>query len=92
MTAKPKVDNLVEAERYFQQGLSLEETGAPIQDAMAAYEKAIDLNPNAAGALVNLGTILFPRSEAEESGDLLYAGGGGGSALSAGAFQYRQSV
>jgi tetratricopeptide (TPR) repeat protein len=58
-TVKPKVDPLVESEHYFQQGLTLEETGAPIAEAMAAYEKAIELNPQAAGALVNLGTIFF---------------------------------
>jgi tetratricopeptide (TPR) repeat protein len=48
-----------EAEHWFQQGLSLEESGAPVQDSIAAYEKAIELNPSAAGALVNLGTIYF---------------------------------
>jgi tetratricopeptide (TPR) repeat protein len=57
--AKPKLDSVAEAENYFQQGLTLEETGAPIAESMAAYEKAIELNPNAAGALVNLGTIFF---------------------------------
>jgi len=57
--ARPKVDASVEAEQYFQRGLALEETGAPVVEAMAAYEKAIELNPNAAGALVNLGTIYF---------------------------------
>ncbi len=57
--AKPKTDPVVEAEGYFQQGLTLEETGAPVTQAIAAYEKAIEVNPNAAGALVNLGTIYF---------------------------------
>ncbi len=57
--SKPKIDPLVESEHYFQQGLTLEETGAPILEAMTAYEKAIELNPQAAGALVNLGTIYF---------------------------------
>lgn len=47
------------SEDWFQRGLSLEETGAPIQDAIAAYTKAIESNPNASGALVNLGTIAF---------------------------------
>jgi tetratricopeptide (TPR) repeat protein len=57
--SRPKADPAVEAENYFQQGLALEETGAPIVEAIAAYEKAIELNPSAAGALVNLGTIFF---------------------------------
>lgn len=56
---KPQVDQSAEAENHFQQGLSLEETGAPPKQAIAAYEKAIALNPTAAGALVNLGTIYF---------------------------------
>jgi tetratricopeptide (TPR) repeat protein len=48
-----------EAEQWFQRGLTLEETGAPPDQALEAYRKAIELNPNAAGALVNLGTIAF---------------------------------
>lgn len=48
-----------EAEVWFQRGLTLEETGAPIGQAIEAYSKAIELNPEAAGALVNLGTIYF---------------------------------
>ncbi len=57
---KPKPDtSAADAEHWFQRGLALEETGAPIVEAMGAYEKAIELNPAAAGALVNLGTIYF---------------------------------
>jgi tetratricopeptide (TPR) repeat protein len=47
------------AEHWFQRGLALEETGAPVEEAVAAYRKAIAANPNASGALVNLGTISF---------------------------------
>jgi tetratricopeptide (TPR) repeat protein len=47
------------AEHWFQRGLALEETGAPIEEALDAYKRAIEANPNAAGALVNLGTIAF---------------------------------
>jgi len=47
------------AEHWFQRGLALEETGAPVEEAAAAYRKAIEANPNASGALVNLGTIAF---------------------------------
>ena len=58
-----------ESETWFQKGLTLEETGAPVADAVAAYRKAIELNPNAAGALVNLGTIHFRmRKMAEAEG------------------------
>jgi tetratricopeptide (TPR) repeat protein len=48
-----------EADEWFQRGLEVEQTGGPIQDAIAAYTKAVALNPKAAGALVNLGTIYF---------------------------------
>jgi tetratricopeptide (TPR) repeat protein len=56
--ASPKLA-VNEAEQWFQRGLTLEETGAPPDQALEAYRKAIELNPNAAGALVNLGTIAF---------------------------------
>jgi tetratricopeptide (TPR) repeat protein len=47
------------AEHWFQRGLDLEATGAPPQEIIDAYEKAIELDPGSAGALVNLGTIYF---------------------------------
>jgi tetratricopeptide (TPR) repeat protein len=56
---KARVDSAADAENWFQQGLSLEETGAPIREAIEAYQRAIEVNPLAAGALVNLGTIYF---------------------------------
>jgi tetratricopeptide (TPR) repeat protein len=62
--AKPEKQNptaLRESESWFQKGLELEETGAPADEAMAAYRKVLELNPGAAGALVNLGTIYYKR-------------------------------
>ena len=56
-----------QAEMYFQQGLALEETGAPIEQAVASYEKAVELNPAAAGALVNLGTIYYRQHKYAEA-------------------------
>jgi Tfp pilus assembly protein PilF len=47
------------AERWFQRGLDLEQSGAPPEEIIEAYRKAIDLDPKSAGALVNLGTIYF---------------------------------
>ena len=47
------------AEHWFQRGLDLEATGADANDVIEAYEKAIELDPASAGALVNLGTIYF---------------------------------
>lgn len=59
VTASGPVIDEDKAEFWFQRGLALEETGAPIEVAIEAYRKALEANPIAPGALVNLGTILF---------------------------------
>ena len=56
---KSTANRLRESEVWFQKGLDLEETGAPIEQAIEAYRKVLDFNPAAAGALVNLGTIYY---------------------------------
>ena len=56
---KSSANRMRESEVWFQKGLDLEETGAPIEDAIDAYRKVLELNPSAAGALVNLGTIYY---------------------------------
>jgi tetratricopeptide (TPR) repeat protein len=56
---KPKVNRTRESEEWFQKGLELEETGAPVEEAVDAYRKVLEFNPGAAGALVNLGTIFY---------------------------------
>ncbi len=55
------------AERWFQRGLELEQIGAPIEQAIEAYETAVKLDPNSAGAWVNLGTILFNSKSWDEA-------------------------
>jgi tetratricopeptide (TPR) repeat protein len=52
-------DRRMEAERWFQRGLDLEQTGAPVDQVIEAYQKSLKLDPLSAGALVNLGTIYF---------------------------------
>ena len=47
------------ADRWFQKGLELEQTGGPIGDVIQAYQQAIELDPRAAGAMVNMGTLYF---------------------------------
>lgn len=47
------------AERFFQAGLRYEERPGATQRAIRAYEKAIELNPHATGAFINLGTIHY---------------------------------
>jgi len=56
---KPTANRARESEAWFQKGLELEETGAPVELAVDAYNKVLELNPGAAGALVNLGTIYY---------------------------------
>jgi tetratricopeptide (TPR) repeat protein len=64
---KPSVARLRESEAWFQKGLELEETGAPVEEAVDAYKKVLDLNPEAAGALVNLGTIFYRQRNFKEA-------------------------
>lgn len=56
-----------ESEEWFQKGLELEETGAPVDQAVDAYRKVLELNPGAAGALVNLGTIYYRQRKFAEA-------------------------
>ncbi len=58
-----------DSEAWFQKGLFLEETGAPVEEAVEAYLRAIELNPQAAGALVNLGTIRYRLRQFKEAED-----------------------
>jgi tetratricopeptide (TPR) repeat protein len=55
------------AERWFQRGLDLEQTGAPTEEVIEAYKKAIENDPKSAGALVNLGTIFFNARKWEQA-------------------------
>ncbi len=56
-----------ESESWFQKGLFLEETGAPVEQAVEAYLRAVECNPHAAGALVNLGTIHYRLRQFKEA-------------------------
>jgi tetratricopeptide (TPR) repeat protein len=57
--AARKMKSRREAERWFEKGLDLEQTGAPVEEVIAAYQKAAEIDPTSAGALVNLGTVYF---------------------------------
>jgi tetratricopeptide (TPR) repeat protein len=54
-----RLRNKIEADRWFERGLELEQTGAPYEQIIDAYTKASQLDPQSAGALVNLGTVFF---------------------------------
>jgi tetratricopeptide (TPR) repeat protein len=56
-----------EAEHWFEKGLDLEQAGAPVQEIIAAYLKAAEIDPNSAGALVNLGTLYFNAKDWKEA-------------------------
>jgi predicted Zn-dependent protease len=64
---KSAANRIRESEAWFQKGLDLEETGAPIEQAVEAYEKVLECNPSAAGALVNLGTIYYRQRKFAEA-------------------------
>jgi tetratricopeptide (TPR) repeat protein len=64
---KSTLNRMRESEVWFQKGLELEETGAPMQDAIDAYRKVLEFNPSAAGALVNLGTIYYRQRKFAEA-------------------------
>jgi len=56
-----------EAEHWFEKGLDLEQSGAPIEEVIAAYLKAAEIDPSSAGALVNLGTLYFNSKDWKEA-------------------------
>ena len=56
-----------QAEQWFEKGLELEHTGAPVEEAIAAYRNASELDPTSAGALVNLGTLYFNGKDWKEA-------------------------
>jgi tetratricopeptide (TPR) repeat protein len=56
-----------EAEDWFERGLELEQTGAPPEEIVAAYRRALELDPASAGAAVNLGTVYYHLRQWEEA-------------------------
>ena len=54
-----KLSKIKEAEKWFQRGLDLEETGGTPDEIIDAYQRALALDPSSAGASVNLGTVFY---------------------------------
>ena len=48
-----------QAREWFERGVELEKRGAPFNDVVAAYQKALELDEKSVVALVNLGTACF---------------------------------
>ncbi|MBI4459260.1 MAG: tetratricopeptide repeat protein [Acidobacteria bacterium] len=57
----------VRAERFFQAGLRYEDRPEGIPRAIRAYHKAIEVNPRAVGAHINLGTLYYKLHRLEEA-------------------------
>lgn len=64
---KRVANRLRESEAWFQKALALEETASSLELIIEAYDKVIELNPQAAGALVNLGTIYYRQRQFAEA-------------------------
>ena len=56
-----------EAEVWFQRGLEIEERGGSLAEAAEAYARSLELNPRAAGAWVNLGTLRYRDGDLKEA-------------------------
>jgi tetratricopeptide (TPR) repeat protein len=56
-----------EAETWFQRGLEIEESGGDSGEAAEAYTRSLELNPRAAGAWVNLGTLRYREGDLKEA-------------------------
>lgn len=57
----------MESALWFEKAVKLEQAGAPEQEVVSAYERAVELDPTSAGALVNLGTFYFNRKDFENA-------------------------
>ena len=66
-TQLERAQRLRDAELWFRRGLEMEEAGASMAEAIDAYRRALELNPDAAGAWVNLGTLSYRQGELPEA-------------------------
>ncbi len=54
-------------ESWFQMGLEREEQGEPPEAVIEAYGKALALNPGAAGAWINIGTVHYRQGDLQDA-------------------------
>lgn len=66
-SAPPGPSRAREAEQWFEKGLALERQGAPLEEVIAAYLRAVELDPRSAGAMVNLGTLYYHQRQWAEA-------------------------
>lgn len=62
-----RADRQLRADRLFEAGLRYEASPESIPKAVRAYLRALELNPQATGALINLGTIYYNRRQFPEA-------------------------
>jgi tetratricopeptide (TPR) repeat protein len=58
---------LRQSEVWFRRGLEIEEAGGTSQEAIEAYKQALAHNPSAAGAWVNIGTLLYRQGKLKDA-------------------------
>jgi len=56
-----------QGEAWFEKGVALERNAAPLAETMAAYRKAVELDPTSSGAWLNLGTVYFNQRQWEQA-------------------------
>ncbi|MGD0578507.1 MAG: tetratricopeptide repeat protein [Bryobacteraceae bacterium] len=56
-----------QAELWFEKGVALEQNGAPSSEAVAAYRKAVELDPVSSGAWLNLGTVYYNQRQWDQA-------------------------
>jgi tetratricopeptide (TPR) repeat protein len=57
------IANVETAGDYFQRGVALEEDPNTYEDALAMYQRVLDLDPGFAAAHINIGTLLYNRRD-----------------------------
>jgi len=58
-----------QAESWFEKGVAMEQNHAPFTETVAAYRKAVELDPESAGAWLNLGTLHYSQRQWEQAED-----------------------
>ena len=89
---KRSVNRMRESEAWFQKGLELEETGAPVAQAIEAYRKVLELNPGSRRRPGEPRHHLLPPAEIRRGREVLPRRDRGRLRLPAGAIQSRKSL
>jgi len=58
------------ADQWFKQGCELEENPNEIDQAIEAYSRALDIDPNYTDAIINLGNLLYEKGNTDQARQL----------------------